>query len=48
VTLDVLDVRALDLDDPAEVALGRALVEEYVEFTADLGVQAHGPRRRGR
>jgi ribosomal protein S18 acetylase RimI-like enzyme len=30
-----VDVRALDLDDAADVALGRALVEEYVEFTAD-------------
>lgn len=30
-----LDVRALDLDHPADVALGRAPVEEYVEFTAD-------------
>jgi RimJ/RimL family protein N-acetyltransferase len=30
-----LHVRALDLDDAAEVELGRALVEEYVMFTAD-------------
>ncbi|MDQ1521416.1 MAG: hypothetical protein QOI55_2489, partial [Actinomycetota bacterium] len=28
-------VRALDLDDEHDVALGRALVEEYVVFTAD-------------
>jgi GNAT superfamily N-acetyltransferase len=30
-----LSVRALDLDDPHDVALGRMLVEEYVAFTAD-------------
>jgi GNAT superfamily N-acetyltransferase len=30
-----LHVRAVDLDDPADVTLGRALVEEYVAFTAD-------------
>jgi GNAT superfamily N-acetyltransferase len=36
-----LDVRALDLDDAADVELGRALVEEYVEFTADEA-QQHG------
>jgi GNAT superfamily N-acetyltransferase len=36
-----LHVRALDLDDSADVALGRAVVEEYVEFTADEA-RAHG------
>jgi ribosomal protein S18 acetylase RimI-like enzyme len=36
-----LDVHALDLDDPGDVALGRALIEEYVEFTADEA-QEHG------
>jgi GNAT superfamily N-acetyltransferase len=30
-----LRVRALDLDDPHDVALGRALVDEYVVFTAE-------------
>jgi ribosomal protein S18 acetylase RimI-like enzyme len=29
-----LQVRALDLDDPRDVALGRSLVDEYVVFTA--------------
>jgi GNAT superfamily N-acetyltransferase len=32
-----LQVRALDLDDEEDVEIGRALVEEYVVFTADEG-----------
>jgi GNAT superfamily N-acetyltransferase len=34
--------RALDLDNPADVALGRALVQEYVTFTIDEAVRVLG------
>src|SRR3954447_16499638 len=34
-SMTTIDVRALDLDDPGDVELGRGLVEEYVVFTAD-------------
>jgi GNAT superfamily N-acetyltransferase len=37
-----LHVRALDLDDPDDVALGRALVEEYVSFTVDEAIDVLG------
>ena len=30
-----LHFRTLDLDEPADVELGRTLVEEYVEYTID-------------
>ncbi len=35
-------VRRLDLDDPGDVALGCALIEEYVTFTADEMVRRAG------
>jgi putative acetyltransferase len=40
--LNALNVRLLELDDPDDVSIGRALVEEYVSFTVDEAVEVLG------